>query len=69
MVLAGRESGSDFSFDFAMYLALTYFFPETDCLGKSDHLNWLQTVQDAKAFNAEIIVKPEEPFLLALEVR
>ncbi|KIY66652.1 hypothetical protein CYLTODRAFT_455200 [Cylindrobasidium torrendii FP15055 ss-10] len=68
MVLAGRESDTDDApFDFATFLALTYFFPETDCLGKSDHINWLQTLQNAKAPNVELHVEPEEPFLLALE--
>ncbi|KAF9025162.1 hypothetical protein BDZ89DRAFT_1068538 [Hymenopellis radicata] len=67
MVLAGRDSDSESNLDFATFLALTYFFPATDCLGKSDHLSWLQTIQSVKALNAELHVKIEEPFLLALE--
>ncbi len=72
MVLAGRDSEEHHvggtSFDFATYLALTYFFPESDCVGKSDHISWIQTIETAKSSNTVLHVQTEEPILLGLEV-
>jgi hypothetical protein len=70
MVLAGRESSEHIAakFDYAMSLALTYFFPETDCLGKSDHDAWLQLVKNAITGLVDLTTQVHEPTLLALEV-
>ncbi|KAJ7168334.1 sterol regulatory element binding protein cleavage-activating protein [Mycena crocata] len=70
MVLAGRGSDephvSGSNFDFAMFLALTYFFPNSECLGNAEHLAWLQSV-DVASQRAPRIVQPQEPTLIALE--
>jgi hypothetical protein len=70
MVLAGRGSHDHVSanFDYATYLALTYYFNERDCLENSDHVAWLQMVEDAAAQIAELEVQAQEPTLIALEV-
>ena len=70
MVLAGRGSHEHVSanFDYATYLALTYFFLETDCLGNSDHAAWLQIVDIAATQIVELAVQIQEPKLIALEV-
>ncbi|KIL68543.1 hypothetical protein M378DRAFT_158350 [Amanita muscaria Koide BX008] len=71
MVLAGRASSGHrvgtSSFDFAAFLALTYFFPESDCLSTLEHSSWKQTVQDALANEADVRFQPQEPSLIALE--
>ncbi|KAJ7491215.1 sterol regulatory element binding protein cleavage-activating protein [Mycena latifolia] len=70
MVLAGRGSDDHHvagtNFDFAMFLALTYFFPNSDCLGSAEHLAWLQAV-DIASQGAPRIVQKQEPTLIALE--
>lgn len=72
MVLAGLESNDPDAaatqFDFAMFLALTYFFPKSDCLGDTQHTVWRETVQQALSLNSELKVQIEEPKLIALEV-
>ncbi|PPR05991.1 hypothetical protein CVT26_005713 [Gymnopilus dilepis] len=77
MVLAGRGSyehhhvhvgGGGAKFDYARFLALTYFFPNTPCSGSSaEHLQWVHTVQDAVIQNAEVTVQVPEASLIALE--
>ncbi|KAL1705893.1 hypothetical protein EV121DRAFT_189990, partial [Schizophyllum commune] len=69
MVTAGRSSpdGSGTSFDFARFLVLTYFFPETDCLATSNHAAWLEVVSTAASTNAKISVEVQEPSIVALE--
>ncbi|KAL1681167.1 sterol regulatory element binding protein cleavage-activating protein [Schizophyllum commune] len=69
MVTAGRSSpdGSSTSFDFARFLVLTYFFPETDCLATSNHAAWLDVVSTAASTNAKISVEVQEPSIVALE--
>ncbi|KAJ6546958.1 sterol-sensing domain of SREBP cleavage-activation-domain-containing protein [Mycena capillaripes] len=70
MVLAGRGSdephvaGADF--DYAMFLALTYFFPNSDCLGSAGHDAWLNAI-DKASFKAPRIGPRQEPTLIALE--
>ncbi|KAF8894726.1 sterol-sensing domain of SREBP cleavage-activation-domain-containing protein [Infundibulicybe gibba] len=75
MVLAGRGSiehhVSGSQFDFATFLALTYFFPDSECLGASEHQLWLQAVHQAASGSPDLIVEPQEPTqeptLVALE--
>ncbi|KAJ7460927.1 sterol regulatory element binding protein cleavage-activating protein [Mycena galericulata] len=70
MVLAGRGSDEPHvagtNFDFAMFLALTYFFPNSDCLGPEEHLAWLEAVDVASQFTPRT-GKFQEPTLIALE--
>ena len=70
MVLARRRSlePAASKLDFAEYLAVTYFFPESDCLGSSEHASWLQAVQKAVAQEPEGLIQMREPTLIALEV-
>jgi len=73
MVLAGRGSYehhvSSSKFDYATFLALTYFFPESGCFGNTEHAQWVQTVQYALSQHTEITVQIQEPTIVALEVR
>ena len=72
MVLAGRGSNEPHvagsSFDFARFLALTYFFPGSDCLGTSEHASFLHSVHRVLAQNPKPVVQMQEPTLIALEV-
>jgi hypothetical protein len=73
MVLAGRGSyehhvGGN-KFDYATFLALTYFFPNSACWGSvTEYTQWVQTVQNAVAHHAEVAFQVPEPILIALEV-
>jgi hypothetical protein len=73
MVLAGRGSNEPHvagsGFDFARFLALTYFFPGSDCLGRSEHASFLHSVHQALAQNTKPIPQVQEPTLIAFEVR
>jgi hypothetical protein len=51
-----------------VFLALTYFFPERDCLGKTGHALWLQILEDASKDSATLITETQEPKLIAFEV-
>ncbi|KAJ4475754.1 sterol regulatory element binding protein cleavage-activating protein [Lentinula aciculospora] len=65
MVLAGRSDES--TFDFANFLALTYFFPQSGCLSTSEHAAWLQAVDAAAGQEAELRNSSQEPSIIALE--
>ncbi|KAJ6606392.1 sterol regulatory element binding protein cleavage-activating protein [Mycena vulgaris] len=70
MVLAGRGSDEHHvagtNFDFAMFLALTYFFPKSDCLGHAEHHDWLQAI-DVASQGALLTAQKQAPTLIALE--
>lgn len=71
MVLAGRgsyhyEQGDEF--DYAKFLALTYFFPDSDCLGSEEHVTWLEVLKNAVGSDADLVAETQEPTLIALEV-
>ncbi|KAF7294706.1 Sterol regulatory element binding protein cleavage-activating protein [Mycena indigotica] len=71
MVLAGRGSDepqvSSSHFDYAMFLALTYFFPNSDCVGEAEHRAWLQAI-DAASLGASRRSDPtQDPTLIALQ--
>ncbi|EGN96241.1 hypothetical protein SERLA73DRAFT_170636 [Serpula lacrymans var. lacrymans S7.3] len=68
MVLAGRETYDRDStkFDFAMFLALTFFFPDSDCLANSGHDAWLEIVGNATT-ESVMFAEAVEPTLIALE--
>jgi len=68
MVLAGRELGDNSNLDFAMFLALTYVFHETSCLGSGGHSAWVKAVQQVVGRTGDLAVMTKEPTLLALEV-
>jgi hypothetical protein len=70
MVVAWRDK-SEYSSVHAgstVFLALTYFFPERDCLGKSGHSLWRQILEDASKDSADLITETQQPKLIALEV-
>ncbi|CDO68892.1 hypothetical protein BN946_scf185000.g35 [Trametes cinnabarina] len=69
MVLAGRELRDPTAnqFDGAMFLVLTYFFPEKECFGKEGHFQWLHALEDAGGNVGELIVLAQEPHLISLE--
>lgn len=72
MVLARRElhdpPTTQSDFDFATFLAVTYFFPESDCLGNSEHASWLHAVHRARAEHQEPVLEVLEPSVFGLEV-
>ncbi|TFK34829.1 sterol regulatory element binding protein cleavage-activating protein [Crucibulum laeve] len=72
MVLASRGSYghhiSDAKFDFAKFLALTYFFPDSDCLSIEEHTQWLDTVRAAMPENTQLEeTQPQGPVVMAVE--
>ncbi|KAJ8093044.1 hypothetical protein PM082_020525 [Marasmius tenuissimus] len=71
MVLAGRGSlephvGGN-TFDYATFLALTYFLRESDCFSNSDHEAWVKAVESAAGPEVKLTPHSEEPTLIALE--
>ncbi|KAJ7261266.1 sterol regulatory element binding protein cleavage-activating protein [Mycena haematopus] len=70
MVLAGRGFDephvSGTNFDYAVFLALTYFFPNSDCVGKAEHLAWLNAI-DKASLGAPRAEQVQEPTFIALE--
>lgn len=74
MVLAGRGSyepqvGGGSKFDYASYLVLTFFFPRNACWGPaSEHLRWINAVQNAVGDRGEVDAHMAEGNLIALEV-
>jgi len=68
MVLAGRGSNEAGTFDSVMFLALTFFLPDTDCLGNSERSKWAEVLGSATKNTAELIIQPREPTLVALAV-
>lgn len=70
LVLAGREQrepGSNY-INSATFLVLTYFFPDKDCFGNDGHFQWWHALEDARGNAGELVVLPQEPQLIALEV-
>ncbi len=70
MVVAWRDNNEYSSVDAGstVFLALTYFFPEKDCFGKTGHSIWLQILEEASKDDADLIVETQQPRLIALEV-
>lgn len=73
MVLAGRGSyehpATGNRLDYATFLVLTYFFPNSACWAlEPQHAWWVQTLQNAVDQNAEVIVQLPEASPIALEV-
>ncbi|KAI0259926.1 sterol-sensing domain of SREBP cleavage-activation-domain-containing protein [Gloeopeniophorella convolvens] len=69
MVLAWRDTSEYTSADTdsTVFLALTYFFLERDCLGKSGHSEWRQLLDEATKDHADLITETQQPRLIALE--
>lgn len=70
MVLAGRELRDPTSTDIdaAMFLVLTYYFPDKDCLGNAGHFQWLRVLEEAAGHTGDLVVQAQSPRLIALEV-
>jgi hypothetical protein len=70
MVFAGREAdeSTKSSLEFASYLSIVFFFLEDDCTGSSGHDAWIQSLREILPSNVELITKPQEPQLMALQV-
>lgn len=70
MTLAGREFSDPTStrVDGALFLVLTYFFPDADCLGKAGHHEWLHVLEEAVEHIGDVMVRAQAPKLIALEV-
>ena len=71
MVVAWRDSSEYSSVDAGstVFLALTYFFPEKDCFGKTGHSAWRQILEDVSKDGADLIIETQQPKIIALEVR
>lgn len=69
MVLAGRGDPAVSDADTTMFLVLTYFFPDADCLANHGHFVWLHVLEDASTHSGDLIMQAQEPTLIALEVR
>ncbi|KZT70191.1 hypothetical protein DAEQUDRAFT_668275 [Daedalea quercina L-15889] len=68
MVLAGREHDPSMTgVDSAMFLTLTYFFPDRDCLGNTGHVQWLRVLREAGGHAGDLVVQAQPPKLVALE--
>lgn len=70
MVLAGREASDlpERDVESAMFLVISYFFPDTDCLGNVGHFAWLHALEDAVSTQGELILQARVPDLIALDV-
>lgn len=68
MVLAGRNlERSTANIDSATFLVHTFVFPESDCLNKASHDNWLDILKNLTQGN-DAFTETIEPTLIALEV-
>lgn len=68
MVLAGRTlERTTAHIDSAKFLVHTFVFPETDCLIKASHDNWLDILKNLTQGN-DAFTETIEPTLIALEV-
>ena len=67
---AGRESTENVEagMDAAVFLAITYFFREVDCLGYASRNAWLQALRETVHPSGNIIEEKQQPWLLALQV-
>lgn len=72
MVLAGRgyeeHRATGLRFDYANYLAVTYFFPDKNCVDTSGHQQWEEAVLTVASKTAEVGVHVHPPTIIALKV-
>lgn len=71
MVLGGRGSDehhvTSSRFDYARYLAITYFFPDEECVGNTGHQQWEDAVVNAALKIGEVGAHTQPPTIIALE--
>jgi hypothetical protein len=68
--LAGRGEVDDKGWVYeAEYLAVTYFFVESDCHSRTKHAAWTQILQDSIVGYGSVAHTLRHPQLIALEVR
>ncbi|KAF9821625.1 hypothetical protein IEO21_00471 [Rhodonia placenta] len=69
ILLAGRELRDPTGphIDGAMFLALTYFFRDRDCLDNTGHFQWLRVLEAAAGHAGDLVVQAQAPKLVALE--
>jgi hypothetical protein len=72
MVLGGRGSDEQYvtssRIDYASHLAVTYFFPEKDCVDDTGHQQWIEAVRTAASKIAKVSGHSHSPSIIALEV-
>ncbi|KAI0792811.1 sterol-sensing domain of SREBP cleavage-activation-domain-containing protein [Abortiporus biennis] len=69
MVLAGREleDSSQHTLSSAMFLVLTYFFPDNDCYSNAGHYAWLRALKQVTASDGDLVMQAQAPNVVALE--
>lgn len=72
MVLGGRGSDehqvTGSKFDYANHIAVTYFFPDKDCIDNAGHQQWEEAVISASSGIATVDGQRHPPTIIALEV-
>ena len=68
MVVAWGDKYSSVDTSSTVFLALTFFFQERDCIGKTGHALWLQILEDSSKDSATLITETQQPKLIAFEV-
>ncbi|KAG6332245.1 hypothetical protein ID866_6846 [Astraeus odoratus] len=67
MVLAGRSYDWTSNINAALFLVLTFVFPESDCSSNVGHSTWLQILANSTHESVDVFAEAVEPRLLALE--
>ncbi|KAI6117543.1 sterol-sensing domain of SREBP cleavage-activation-domain-containing protein [Pisolithus croceorrhizus] len=67
MVLAGRNYDWTGNINAALFLVLTFVFPEPDCSGNAGHSTWLQILANSTHERVDVFAEAVEPRLIALE--
>jgi hypothetical protein len=69
MVLADRETLDDEkTLDWTSYIALTYYFLETNCADQAGHNAWLRVLREVAGSGVRMDIQSHSPKLLALQV-
>lgn len=68
MVLAGRSYDWSGNINAALFLVLTFVFPESDCSSNAGHSTWLQILVNSTYESVDVFAEAVEPTLIALEV-
>lgn len=67
MVLAGRNYDWTGNINAALFLVLTFVFPESDCSTNAGHSTWLQILANSTQERVDVFAEAVEPRLIALE--
>ncbi|KAL4065246.1 sterol-sensing domain of SREBP cleavage-activation-domain-containing protein [Scleroderma citrinum] len=67
MVLAGRSYDWSGNINAALFLVLTFVFPEPDCSSNAGHSTWLQILANSTHESVDVFAEAVEPTLIALE--